>query len=308
MVHIKYVDVERLNTPENSTMFDHPDDEVIIETKVDGGNGQFWIEDGMLHLGSRNRDMTVERDEKAFANQQKWLQSHLSTRLHLINPNYRFFIEWMARHTIYYGDKIPPVIGLDILPIEGAFGRKPLFLGRKAKEEEFAKLEIPCVALKGIFKVKELNDELYKKLTESSVYYSGKDEGCVVKNYGRTNVWGRQMFAKIVLDEFKETNRAVFGSAKKDTSDTIKIVESYCTPARVRKRILALTTEGGQSLDRKLMHLLPTAVCQDIFKEETTAILKNYKDMSFSVLKQLVAKRCLMELDAMIVEKMKVEG
>ena len=57
-------------------------------------------------------------------------------------------------------------------------------------------------------------------------------------------------------------------------------------------------------LDRKLMQRLPVAVCQDIFKEETADILRHYSDVSFSTLKQLVAKRCLAQIDAMMVEKM----
>jgi hypothetical protein len=308
MVHIKYCDIERMNTPENSSMFDHADDEIVIEEKVDGGNGCFWIEDGVLHVASRSRDLVAERDEKTFHLQQKWLKTHLADKVELINPNFRYYIEWMQKHTIFYGKEIPSAIGLDIMPIEGAFGKKPYYLGRKAKEDAFYKVGIPCVSLKGIYKVKELNDELYKTLTEKSAYYDGKPEGIVIKNYGRENVWGRQMFAKIVLDEFKETNRAVFGGLKKDTSDTVKMVDAYCTEARIRKRILNLTTEGGLPIDRKLMQKLPVAVCQDMFKEETADILRHYSDISISTLKQIVAKRCLVQIDAMMVEKLKEEG
>ena len=317
MTHVKYCDIERLNTPENASMFDHPDDEIVIEEKVDGGNGCFWLEDGVLHTASRSRDLVAERDEKTFHLQQKWLKTHLADKIEKINPNFRYYIEWMQKHTIAYGKyedgsfvkgNIPHVIGLDIMPIEGAFGRTPHYLGRKAKEDAFEALEIPCVALKGVYKVKELNEERYKTLTATSAYYSGKPEGIVLKNYGRENVWGRQMFAKIVLDEFKEANRAVFGGIKKDTSDTIKIVEAYCTPARIRKKILSLTQEGGQTLDRKLMHVLPLAVAKDIFKEESDAIMRECRDISIGTMKQLVAKRCLIEIAAMMVEAMPIAG
>jgi len=305
MVFIKYCDIERLNTEETESIFSHPDDEIVIEEKVDGGNGAFWLEEGIIHVSSRNRDLTKEHDEKTFKVQREELMKILESQKENINSNYIYYIEWMQKHTISYGKDIPPIIGLDILPIEGAFGKKPCFIGRRAKEIEFAKISIPCVNLKGIFKVKELTDDLYKQFLEKSAYYDGKPEGLCLKLYGRTNVWGRQIFAKMVLDEFKEMNRAVFGGLKKDTSDTFKIVDTYCTEARIRKRVLALTNEGGYPLDRKLMHFLPIAVCQDIFKEETGDILKNYKDISLGTLKQLVAKKCLEQIDLMIIEKHK---
>lgn len=307
MTFVKYNDIERMNTPENASMFDHPDDEIVIEEKVDGGNGCFWLEDGQLHVASRNRDLVAEKDDKTFEPQRKWLEEQLLKYYEYINPNYRYYVEWMAKHTIYYGKEMVPVIGLDILPIEGAFGKTPCYIGRKAKEDAFYKVGIPCVALKGAFKVKDLNDETYKKLTEKSAYYDGKPEGIVLKNYGRMNVWGRQMFAKIVLDEFKETNRAVFGGLKKDTSDTVKIAEIYCTHARIRKRILSLVIADGEVLGRELMHILPIAICSDIFKEETADILRHYKDISLPTLKQLVAKKCLAVIDEMMVERMKAK-
>jgi hypothetical protein len=307
-MHVKYIDIERMNTPENSSMFDHPTDEIVIEEKVDGGNGCFWLEDGKLHVASRSRDLTQENDVKTFSNQRKWLEEQLMKYYENINPNFRYYCEWMQKHTLNYGKDIPPVIGLEIMPIEGAFGKKPYYLGRRAKEDAFNKLGIPCVHLHGIYTVKDLNDELYKTLTEKSAYYDGKPEGIVLKNYMRQNVWGRQMFAKIVLDEFKETNRAVFGGIKKDTSDTLKICDVYCTEARIRKRILNLMHEGSLPLSRSLMKYLPIAVCQDIFKEETNEIIKNYKDISLGTLKQVVAKKCLTQIDAMMVEAMDEPG
>jgi len=129
-------------------------------------------------------------------------------------------------------------------------------------------------------------------------------EGIVIKNYGRMNQWGRQLFAKIVREDFKETNRAVFGSVKQDTSDTKKIAEAYATEARIRKRALSLINEGGHKLDRGLMRFLPVAVVQDIFKEETDEICKQFKNINLPTLKQSVAKKCLNIIDKMMVEAM----
>jgi|GEM_PF-1512990 len=305
MTFVKYCDIERLGTPENDGIFANPDDEIVVEEKVDGGNGCFFLEDGVIHVCSRNRDLTHENDTKTFEKQRAATLAALEQHRDAINPGWFYYVEWMSKHTIRYPITIPPAIGLDIKPKEGAFGHTPCFIGRRAKEDAFKALGIECVSLKGMFKAKDMTDLLIAKLCEKSAYYDGKPEGIVMKNYVRMNVWGRQMFGKYVLDEFKETNRAVFGGVKKDNSDTIKIVETFVTPARIRKRILAFNNEGGLPIDRKLMHHLPVAVLKDVFKEETDAIVKGYNDISIGILKQLCAKRCLAEIDAMMVEKIR---
>ena len=304
MTFVKYCDIERLGTPENDSIFLNPDDEIVVEEKVDGGNGCFFLEDGIIHVCSRNRDLTHENDEKTFKAQRDALATALDAHRDAINPGWLYYVEWMSKHTIRYPATIPPAIGLDIKPKEGAFGHTPCFIGRRAKEDAFKALGVECVDLKGIYKAKDMTDLLIAKLCEKSAYYEGKPEGIVMKNYGRMNAWGRQMFGKYVLDEFKETNRAVFGGLKMDNSDTIKIVGTFVTPARIRKRILAFNKEGNLPIDRKLMHHLPVAVLKDVFKEETDAIVKGYNEISIGLLKQLTAKRCLAEIDAMMVEAM----
>ena len=212
----------------------------------------------------------------------------------------------MQKHTIKYDEKVPTVIGLDILPKEGAFGKPTLFLDRKAKEIEFERIGIELINLKTICKAKEVTEEYIQKLCENSKYYEGKPEGVVIKNYKRLNPFGKQMFAKVVLDTFKEHNRAVFGSAKQDRSDTVKIVDEFCTNARIRKRILQLTNEGGHKLERQIMKYLPMSVVKDIFKEESEYLTRKCKTLHLDTMKKLISEKCLQEIDIMIYEKEKV--
>ena len=61
-----------------------------------------------------------------------------------------------------------------------------------------------------------------------SKYYDGWAEGIVIKNYCRKAREGNhQLYAKLVRDEFKEDNKAVFGSVRQTTSDTQKITEEF---------------------------------------------------------------------------------
>ena len=123
-----------------------------------------------------------------------------------------------------------------------------------------------------------------------------KIEGLVIKNYNRQNMYGRQIFAKIVNEDFKETNRAVFGKVKQDTGDTSNLVKLFCNEARIKKKVLYLINEEGFAMDRKLMKKLPILVCMDILKEEYGYLLK-IKTLHIHIFKQLVAKECLYYID-----------
>ena len=91
-------------------------------------------------------------------------------------------------------------------------------------------------AIKQTYSFKLLNIDDFLK---GSAYYDGDKEGFVLKNYGRCNVWGRQMFAKVVAERFKESNHAKFGTLiKRDTSDTQKLFDETVTDARIEKKVI----------------------------------------------------------------------
>lgn len=103
-------------------------------------------------------------------------------------------------------------------------------------------------------------------------------------------------------------NKAVFGGLKRDDSDTLKIGDMFCTDVRIRKKILYLINQEGMPLDRKLMHKLPIMVVEDIIKEEYSTIVLKFKNLNIPTLKQIAAKKCLDEIDKMMVEKIREKG
>ena len=152
----------------------------------------------------------------------------------------------------------------------------------------------------------ELKKMKLEDLIGQSNYYKGQMEGIVMKNYARkAPIGNHQIFAKIVADIFKENNRAVFGSIKSANTDTIKIVDEYCTDARIRKKILEQTKEFSQPLDLKLMSKVPSVVIKDIIIEGFDGIFSNYKFVDFKQMKQLVAKRCLRVIREEMAKKVK---
>ena len=303
----KYPEIERLGHEDNKDILAYGADVITMEEKVDGGNGSFWLEDdGSVHFGCRSRDLTVCNDAKIFARQQILLKEHLEKNEQAgikLSPDYIYYAEWMARHTISY-TSAPFVIGIDIRlkhasNIEG-FG---LFIGREAKELEFKRIGIECVPLAWRGTANDLKKLNIMDLIPKSKYYDGLAEGIVIKNYGRKSPHGNyQLYAKVVREEFKENNRAVFGNIKQSVSDTEKIVEEFCTDARIRKAVLKFVNEEGEKLELKLMQKVPTYVIKDILKEEFTELYDRYKFIDFKEMKQRVPKLCLKVIGEMMTE------
>ena len=302
----KYIDIERLGHEDNKDIFFSGEDTLVVEEKVDGGNGCFWEEEDGIHFGSRNRDLTVENDTKMFQSLQLLLKEHLhnlSTEDIKLNPDYIYYIEWMAKHTISY-TRAPYVIGFDIRMkhannVEGC----GMFIGRDAREQEFNRLKIenvPCVWRGTVADIKKLN---IHELIPKSKYFDGYAEGIVIKNYCRKHPFNNhQIYAKIVREEFKEDNKAVFGSVRSKTSDTSRIIERFFTPARIRKSVLTFV-DAGEPLDLKLMSKVPHYVIKDVLKEEVITIIDGYKFIDFTELKHRVPKQCLEVIKEMMDEK-----
>ena len=306
MTFKKYIDIERLGHEDNKDIFLSGEDTLVIEEKVDGGNGSFWLEEDGIHFGSRNRDLTIENDTKMFAGLQTQLKDHLFSLAIdkvLVNPDYIYYFEWMAKHTISY-TSAPFIIGFDIrlrhANNQEGFG---MFLGRDAREHEFNRLKIENVPLVWRGTVKELKELNIRELIPKSKYFDGFAEGIVIKNYCRKHPTNNhQLYAKLVRDEFREDNKAVFGNVRNKNSDTSKIVQEFCTDARIRKAVLHFTDEG-EKLELKLMSKVPHYVIKDIFKEEVLTIIDKYKFIDLKEMKQKVPKLCLRVINEMMQEK-----
>lgn len=292
MTFKKYPKIERLGSDDNREILLFGEDTIVIEEKVDGGNGSYWIDKkGVLHEGSRNRDLTSETDEKSFIKQRIYLRELLKDKK--LHPDYVYYLEWMQKHTITYTNS-PEIIGLDIRLKHQAnsegFG---MFLGRDVREQEFNRLGIENVPLVWRGKVKDLKKLEIDKIIPQSKYYKGKAEGIVIKNFCRKHPRdNHQLYAKIVTDEFKENNKAVFGGIRQQNTDTSKILDQYFTEARIRKAILKFTKEDGLPLENELMKVLPNYVIKDVLKEEFCEIYESYKFLDFKELRSKVPKIC----------------
>ena len=288
---IKYPKIKLIGDEETEDLLKNPNDEIIIEEKMDGSNTRWMIKDNSIIFGSRN--CILEEDSPNAKNWKKsidFIKKNVKPSKEL--EGYIFFGETMIRHSMDYDwNKIPCILGFDIYDM-----RKNKYLNYDEKVKMFKKLNIPIVPL-----IKKVKAKDIKKVSDDDVpisEYPGIDrqaEGIVFKNYKT------QTFAKYVREKFREINRDTFGRAKKySKNDNELLVNTYCTNARIDKNLFKLVDEGNK-INMKLMKLLPSKVYEDIWEENWKEIIfKNWR-IDFKKARSLIAKRCLAVLKQVIV-------
>ena len=305
---VKYMDIARLGHEDNYGILDTQDDVVTITEKVDGGNGQFRlymdeIKGPRFLFGTRNNHFTIDThspQQKQFGENAQYVADIVKDPTKL-NPDYIYFGEWMKKHTLQYDwAATPKFVGFDIFCLSAGN-----FIPDAPMREEFERLGIPTIPLIFKGKISEVDITRLENFIGRTKFGECQMEGIVIKNYFRKSVYGRQLFAKIVRQEFKELNQVTFGGGSnlnKLTDDTSKFIDTYYTDARIRKAILRLL-DDGMKLDRSLMHHLPKAVSDDTWKEESWDVIKDFNMVRFDIIKKNAPKKCLMVLDTVIKER-----
>ena len=201
MIWKKYIKIRALGTDETDGIFDG---KIVVQEKVDGANFSFFLDDDKLIFASRNMVMI---DKKNAGNWKAMFPVTEAFNQHKdkFNPNYLYVGESTQKHTISY-DLIPGFIGYDIWDEE-----TELFLDWKDTKEIFESLGLEFIHIHFEKDGNKITIEKLQECIKDSAYKDGPAEGVVIKNYNKLDGHDRQIFAKIVTDEFKESNRKAFG-------------------------------------------------------------------------------------------------
>lgn len=295
MKFIKYPKIKHLGTVELNDIFDGT---VVVQSKVDGANFHFWLDNNKLIFGSRNKSMEGKTDPKGWLGMVPVLEA-FERYPENFNIDYQYYGESMQRHTIVYNN-ITDFVGYDILNVKTG-----LFLNWKDTKKEFESLGLVFINVHFEKHGSEVTIEELEKCIEKSPYGENGDEGIVVKNYDKLNKHGEVLFGKIVTDDFKEQNRAVFKGTNqppKEGNSTILIASTYSTDARIEKTIYKLLDEGNV-LDMSMIPVLFNAVSEDIFEENAVEIYRTFDKIDFKHLRGIVAKKCVPVLKRVLLER-----
>lgn len=268
---------------------------LYIFPKLDGTNAQVWLDDeGNIKAGSRNRELALEKDNAGFykfvlenENIKKYLEKH---------PTHRLYGEFLVPHSLktYREDAWRRFYIFDVCldKEDGSVEYIPYDI-YKPLVEEFGLDYIPPIVT-----MTNGSYEYFIRTLDNNTFMiqdgKGVGEGIVIKNYDYYNKYKRQIWAKIVTNEFKEIHKREMGVNNIKTEKVIEqeIVDNYCTTAFIEKEYSKILNETGEWDNRKIPMLLGR-VFSELVKEETWNRIKKYKNptINYKTLNALVINK-----------------
>lgn len=269
MIFERYQHIEKFGTNE---VEDIELGQCLIFPKLDGTNASVWLEDGVVHGGSRNRELSVEEDNAGFLNEIK-ADGRIRRYLEK-NPTHRVFGEWLVPHSLktYRDDAWRKFWIFDVMD-----GEKYVpYDDYKPDLDAFELDYIPPVAI-----IKNATVETLIGCLDRNTFLikdgQGLGEGVVIKNYAYVNRFGRTTWAKIVRTEFKEIHNRAMGAPAVAGEKVVEeaIVADFCTDALIEKEYAKIAVEGWSS---QMIPRLLSTVFYCIITEEMWNIVKKFSN------------------------------
>jgi len=278
MAFVKYQHIERLGTDEVDGI---TIGKCYIFPKIDGTNGSLW-HDVRLCAGSRNRELALANDNQGFFSAvfgdekiRNFLKSY---------PGLRIFCEWLTPHSLktYRQDAWRKYYIFDVMGCDGIY----------LHYDDYSKLldKYGLEYIRPLAIIENPSTEKLLEFLESNHYLiedgKGAGEGIVIKNYDYRNKYGRQTWAKMVRNEFKEKHNKEMGAPVVGMRMLEEdIVEKYLTEEMIKKTFAKIPEWSS----RKIPQLLGT-VYHDFVIEEIWHIIKDFKHpkIDFGALYQFI--------------------
>jgi len=280
--------IERFGTQEVEGI---EDGLTYIFPKIDGTNGQVWIDDGVIKCGSRKRELFPnEKDNHGFREAMlgdeaihKYLNEH---------PTHKLFGEWLVSHTIkhYKKDAWRKFYIFDVL--EEINEDEYKYLPYEEYSAELKRYGFNVIEPLSI--IENGSHEKYMELLDKNTYLIDEEnkygEGIVIKRYDFVNCYGRTTWAKIVRQEFKQEHKSKPLTTENKLVEE-KIVNTFCTDALIEKTYAKIVNESGWSA--KFIPRLIETVYHDLITEEMWNIIKKIKPktINFQTLKSIMTSK-----------------
>ncbi len=281
-MHRKYEKIHRLGKEETVGILLGT---CYIQEKVDGANTQIWFhDDGTIHVGSRNNDVTAGGGFNGFC---EYVKTHEGIQKVFAENagRYRLYGEWLVRHTISYKETAYKKFYLfDVYDQTTS-----AYLDIDEIYEFAKKYGIDIVPLRAKLENPSLDAiNAFVGLTD----FGDKGEGVVIKNMAFKNSFGDFCYAKIVTESFKEDNGVVFGGNNKfsDSYWEVYCMNKYMTLERVKKICQKLEAEVGRLEMKHVPRIMGTAY-HDLLTEEVWEIANKVPVLNFDTFKMLCNKK-----------------
>lgn len=267
----KYIDVIRYGKPNTRDVIKEGD-KISITEKIDGANASFTKdEDSVTGISCYSRNLLLDQNN-TLSGFYGWINENIVLIKDKLNPNYRYIGEWLVPHKVQYKeDKYRNFYMFSIWD-----DNKEEYLSDDIVMSEAKRLGLKTVEYfyLGDFISYEHMSSFIGKSDLTKEPDSG--EGIVVKNINYKNAFGEQCFVKLVSDKFAEIQRQKLPKNPNIDSESISLIKSVLTCARVEKIMYKLVDENLITRDEFvvenmgiLLKLLGDRVLKDIIKEES---------------------------------------
>lgn len=208
MNYIPYQHIEKLGTAGTEGILSG---NVYLSYKIDGTNATVWLkDDGELGFGSRRRELTLIDDNAGFMSAMSGLPAYAPMFQDLkkyltAHPDRTIYGEWLTKHTLtrYKIDAWNKFYIFDVKdnPTDS-------YVNYDDYSKEFASEEpnLLCIPLIAVL-TNPTADDVRACLPKTGDWLisEGLGEGIVLKNYGYRNRYGRQTWAKVLTEDFRQT-------------------------------------------------------------------------------------------------------
>nr|BCY04667.1 hypothetical protein [Abalone asfa-like virus] len=216
---------------------------VHVFPKLDGSNCKVWLEDGIIHAGSRNREVDEKISNRGwfqYATTSPEIKSFLEQY-----PDHVLFGEWMVPHTIKYDQSIMNKWYVFDVMVKGKYLSYEEYT---AKLEEHNILYIPVIKVFTDPSIDEIRT-LHPKENNFGLVDQPfmMPEGLIIKNYGWKHYRFGIHWAKVIAESFTP---ACKGKKHQDIEQLKDYTETVLNPAFAKKERLnfyAEFPEGTQS-------------------------------------------------------------
>lgn len=287
----KYQHVERFGTTE---VRDIEIGVCYVFPKIDGTNSSAWLKDGKVCAGSRNRELSLEKDNAGFyaaVLKNEKIKAYLEK-----HPTHRLYGEWLVPHSLktYRDDAWRHFYVFDVcVDADNSDGVEYLpYEVYKPMVEEFDLDYLAPIRI-----VKNGNYEAFIRILDENNFLikdgSGVGEGVVIKNYDFTNQYGRKTWAKIVTSEFREKHHKEMGAPVTENKMVEEsVVDTFVTHAFVEKEYAKIELENNGWRSQYIPQLLGR-VYHELVCEEIWNICKQFKNpiINFKTLNALTINR-----------------
>lgn len=289
MDFLKYQHVERYGTVETEGITIGL---CYIFPKIDGTNSSVWLQNGNIYAGSRNRKLSLEKDNAGFL--EYISQKDNIKEFFKEYPNLRLYGEWLVPHSLktYRESAWRKFYIFDVVYEKDGVLTYMTYDEYQPLMEKYNIDYIPPIAI-----IKNpSSDQLYYLLDKNDYLIEdgkGVGEGIVIKNYQYINKFNRITWAKIVRSEFKEQHTKVMGAPISDNRLVEdEIVNKYVTSAFIEKTYANIVEKHNEWLSKYIPEFLNT-VYHDLITEESWHIIKDFKNptINYNILSKAITNK-----------------